>query len=206
MWEWNTVLLTGAFALGAYLIGSVNISLLATRLLGLPDVRTQGSGNPGATNLFRTAGPKVAVPVLVADLAKACLIVWAAESVLPSTVSPVVLLPLVLGNLYPLFHGFRGGKGVAATVGGVLALAPTTMLLGGCVFLIVFGVSRRVSAGSISMVVAYPIIQWATGGSGCEIAVIAVLTAIIIFTHRTNIIRLIERREPAIGSSRGDRK
>jgi len=204
MWDLNTALPLGALSLLAYVIGSVNTTLVTARMLKLSDVRSLGSGNPGATNIFRTAGAKVAIPVLIADLAKAWIVIWLAKKLLPPEIAPFLLIPLVIGNLFPLFHGFRGGKGVAAAVGGTLALSPLTMLLGGCCFLVVFGLTRRVSAGSLIMVISYPFIGMAIEKSQSEFAATAILAAIVIATHRANIVRLVRGREPAIRASKGE--
>ncbi len=191
-----------AVVASAYLVGSVNISILAARLLKLDDPRKTGSGNAGATNLLRTAGWRVAVPVVLADMGKAWAAVWIAELVGPQDFAPVTALPLLLGNLFPVFHRFRGGKGVAAMVGATLAIEPLAMLLGGGVFLIVLGIGRRVSLGSIMMVASYPLWIWLFGGTQNAIITSATVTFVILVTHRANIARLLRGVEPRLGQKK----
>ncbi|MCP4604545.1 MAG: glycerol-3-phosphate acyltransferase [Proteobacteria bacterium] len=186
-------------AVGVYLVGSVNTSIVAGRILRIQHMLKAGSGNPGATNLFRAAGWQIAVPVLLVDLGKAFGAIWAARLVGPPEFAPFALFPLLIGNLYPIFHGFRGGKGVAAVVGGFLAIEPIVMLLGGCFFFIVFGISRIVSLGSILMVASYSVWIWLINGSFAALSTGIGAACIIVFTHRANISRIIRGQEPKLG-------
>jgi glycerol-3-phosphate acyltransferase PlsY len=102
----------------------------------------------------------------------------------------------LLGNLFPLFHRFKGGKGVAAAVGAFLALSPPVMLLGGGVFIAVYAVWRRVSAGSLAMVCAYPLLSWWLDGRPALVAVSVTVSLVLFFTHRANLARLFRGEEP----------
>ena len=197
--DMSQYLCTVAIAIGAYLLGSINLSIAACRLLNVDDPRKQGSGNPGATNLLRTAGWKVGAPVLLLDLGKAFLAIWAAKLLGKADLAPAMALPLILGNIFPLFHRFRGGKGVAAATGAFLAIDPIAFLVGGAVFAVAVAAGRRVSVGSMAMVTSYPLTLWLTGGSQVAIATGGAVIAIVAFTHRSNISRLARGQEPRIG-------
>ncbi|MFO8073100.1 MAG: glycerol-3-phosphate acyltransferase [Polyangia bacterium] len=200
-----TLLIAGA-ALGSYLAGSVNFSVLASRLLGLGDPRRAGSGNAGATNLFRTAGMPVALGVLVLDLGRAAGVIWGGRTAGLEGLAPALALPLLLGNLFPVFHGFRGGKGVAATSGSMLAISPLALLCGGGLFLLLMASFRRVSLGSLAMCASFPLWLWLLDGSVTEIAVAGTLGAAMLVTHRANLARLVRGEEPRLGRSASEAK
>jgi glycerol-3-phosphate acyltransferase PlsY len=192
------LLILGA-AVCAYLVGSVNLSIIACRLRGISDLRGAGSGNPGATNLLRVAGWQVAVPVLLLDIVKAATVIWIARFLGLGEMASVLALPLLLGNLFPLFHCFQGGKGVAAAVGVMLAINPIAMLLGGVVLLAVVGIGKRVSFGSLSMVAFYPLWLWFDNSAANDLVTAATIAVVIFVTHRANISRLLRGMEPALG-------
>lgn len=197
---WTHAALIAGAAIGAYLLGSVNFSILLARLLRKPDPRTVGSGNAGATNLARVAGYPWAVVVLLLDLGRAFGVVYGAVLLGLGELSPALTLPLLLGNLYPLYHRFRGGKGVAAAVGAMLAIEPLAMLCGGGVFFAGAAVTRRVSVGSLAMAASYPAWTWLFGGPRTELVTAATIGGLVIFTHRLNIARLARGEEPRIGA------
>lgn len=126
----NGRLLFGSLIALAYVAGSVNFSILLFRLTGRDDPRTHGSGNPGATNVFRQAGMGWAVAVLLLDVGRAVLVAFGAKLLLPFQYVPWVGLGLILGNRFPCFHGFRGGKGVANYLGFTAVVAPVWSALG----------------------------------------------------------------------------
>ena len=186
-------------AVSAYLIGSVNLSILAAKLARVEGLRETGSGNPGVTNLYRVAGAKLAVTVLIADILKALLAVGLAVPAGIESLRPLIVLPYVMGNLFPLFHGFKGGKGVAATVGAMAAVNPLIMLLSGGVFFAAFLPFRRISVGSLTMGYAYPVLGVVLGTSPLFVGVAGVVAVILTVTHRHNILRLIKGCEPKLG-------
>ena len=190
-------------ALIAYLAGALNLSILAANIVGLNNLRTTGSGNPGATNLFRAAGAKVAVPVLILEILKAAAAINLPVLVGLSALKPLVVLPYLIGNLFPVFHGFKGGKGVAAVVGAMLGASPPVMLLGGVVFLVLFALFRRVSVGSLSMVIAYPVWGLVLRESALFVGVSCAVAAIVATTHRANIVRILNRTEPRLERRKG---
>ncbi|MDD5306155.1 MAG: glycerol-3-phosphate acyltransferase [Deltaproteobacteria bacterium] len=197
-----------AAAAAAYLVGSVNFAVIAGRLAGAGDPRGAGSGNAGANNLLRTAGWRVALLVLALDFARAAGVVLGARFVGPEELASLVVLPLLLGNLYPCFHGFRGGKGVAAVTGAFLAVDPIIPLLAGPVFLAVVGLFRRVSAGSMLMICSYPALAFLLGAPSDTVAVAGTCALAILFTHRANIRRLARGEEPriSVGNTRSANK
>jgi acyl phosphate:glycerol-3-phosphate acyltransferase len=195
----HSILLVAGTALGSYLAGSLNFSVLASRTLGLKDPRRSGSGNAGATNLSRSAGMPVALGVLVLDLGRAAGVIWGGRAAGLEELAPTLALPLLLGNLFPLFHGFRGGKGVAASCGAMLAISPPALLCGGGLFLLVLALFRRVSPGSLAMCTSFPLWLWLLDGSVTEIAVAGALGAAMLVTHRANLARLVRGEEPRLG-------
>ncbi|MCU0663066.1 MAG: glycerol-3-phosphate acyltransferase [Myxococcota bacterium] len=184
----------------AYALGSINTSILALAVLRSSDPRTQGSGNAGATNVLRTAGPKVAIPVLLVDLGKAYGTIWLGRACGLGETAALLALPYLLGNLFPIFHGLRGGKGVAASVGCLFAICPGAMLLGGIVFVVAVAATRIVSVGSLLMLTSTALWAWFFSGNTHDLEgiVAGVLALTAMGTHRQNIQRLIHVQEPRI--------
>lgn len=193
------LLLAGCFV-GAYLLGSVNTSVLAARLAGKGDIRQVGSGNPGATNTLRLLGKTWAVGVLLVDAGRGAGVLLLAGWLVPGPWQPyAAAFGVVLGNLFPIFHGFRGGKGVATTLGLYLALSPAAAGLGLAVFAAVALATRYASLASLCMVVSYP--GWLTllGAPWGAIGLGCVMIGVVAFTHRANIARLVRGQEHRFG-------
>ncbi len=174
----------------AYLLGSLQAGVLVSRWAGKPDPRSAHSGNPGATNVYRTAGPGWAALVLALDVGRAALVGWLARSWVPAVQLPVVCAALLLGNFLPLFHGFRGGKGVASLLGYVVG-AGAHAAVGVALVAWVVGrfVTGEVFLGSFAMVAVLAAGLglesggiW--GGAGSFLAGSAV-----IWRHRANLAR-----------------
>jgi glycerol-3-phosphate acyltransferase PlsY len=196
-------LLTAVLAFTAiYIISSVNFSILAARLLHKQDLRLTGSKNAGATNLLRAAGVKSAVAVLLADVGRAYGLTFAAIYLLQDTWLPVMVAALLGGNIFPLFHSFKGGKGMAAAAGALLAINPAAFAAGFAIFTIVVAVSRRVSAGSLSMLVTVFTILIAGQSPISTIITSGIILLIVMLTHKKNILRLVNRKEPPIWTSK----
>ncbi|HWZ62625.1 MAG TPA: glycerol-3-phosphate 1-O-acyltransferase PlsY [Steroidobacteraceae bacterium] len=184
----------------AYLLGSVVGSLLIGKFRGI-DIRTMGSGNAGATNMLRTQGKAVALAVLVIDflkgwLATAVLAAWrppgaAADPALHAWCISVCGLAVMIGHVYPLWYGFRGGKGVATFLGAVLGVSPMLALVAVAVWVVVVIVFGFVSLGSMLAAAAVAVVI-ATGSTERQpLLLFGVLAALlIIYTHRANIARL----------------
>ncbi len=172
----------------AYVAGSVNFSLLVFRFTGREDPRLHGSGNPGATNVYRQAGIGWALAVLLLDMGRAVCVALAADSLLPFWQVPWVGLGLVLGNRFPCFHGFRGGKGVANYLGFTLAIAPLWAGLGAIAWGTAHLIWRTPFLSSFAMVVVLAGGTTIASGSDWRGGVGAVATAVfIVACHHRNI-------------------
>lgn len=188
----------------AYVLGAIPMSWLVARVAGV-DLRTVGSGNLGATNLYRTLGWRYAIPAALFDVAKGAV----PTAVFPARVGPEPWLPLaiggaaVVGHVFSVFMRFRGGKGVATAAGVVLALAPLP-LLGSCaVWVAVLKATGYVSLASMLGAVAFPIGAALIGNTNSYVVPVGVaMAAFIVFTHRANIRRLLAGTEHRFGRRR----
>jgi glycerol-3-phosphate acyltransferase PlsY len=181
---------------GAYLIGSIATAILVGHALGLGDPRQSGSGNPGATNILRIGGKKAAALTLFGDLIKGVIPILIARWLgVSDWILAAVALATFLGHLYPLFFGFRGGKGVATALGILLALVPFIGLSVLGAWVLVFVITRVSSlAALLAAVSAIPIAFTLTGASSIRTLVI-VLVLLILWRHHSNIRRLLEGSE-----------
>jgi glycerol-3-phosphate acyltransferase PlsY len=194
---------TIGLAVLAYLLGSIPCGLVLTRLFSGIDIRRHGSGNIGATNVARTAGAGLGLATLAGDALKAWAPVHLAFLLFPAGLPGAEMLATVsallalMGHLFPVYTGFRGGgKGVAAAAGGFAALAPSAVLISAGFFLLILAATRRVSAGSLAAAAALPLAVYAAAGSAavCSGAVLA--AALIFLRHDANIRRLLAGTEP----------
>jgi glycerol-3-phosphate acyltransferase PlsY len=178
-----------AIAIG-YLLGSLPFGYWAGRLRGI-DLRLAGSGNTGATNAMRVLGLKIGLPVMVLDIGKGVAAVLIARGVSDSDLVPVLAgAAAVAGHMYPLFLGFKGGKGVATGAGTMLALVPAIGLAAFALWLTVSLATRYVSIGSVVTAIAYPAAAFVTG-QPWPITVFALVAGLwVIWRHRANIARL----------------
>ena len=187
--EWgDSVMIMAMLLVGAYSAGSINFSILLFRMLGRDDPRYQFSGTAGTTNVYRQAGLFWAGVVFILDLGRALAVSWAALYLLPINTVPWVGLALIVGNRFPCFHQFRGGKGVAAYLGFTVLISPLSAVLSALIWLIVYGIVRVPFIASFIMTV----ILMAGTISACEYQVAAtagtVVTSLFIFyNHRQNI-------------------
>jgi glycerol-3-phosphate acyltransferase PlsY len=201
--------LAAALLVGAYLLGSISFSVLIVRLAQGLDVRSVGSGNAGATNALRAAGRAAGAAVLALDVAKGITAV-AVPRVLdaPPAVVGGAAVAVVLGHVFPVFFGFRGGKGVATSAGALGTLAPTAMALGLVVFLAVVAWKRYVSLGSIVTAALFPVLVWIVFRLRWEAPEIwlplssAAIAFLIIARHTDNLQRLRSGTEPRVGERR----
>jgi glycerol-3-phosphate acyltransferase PlsY len=192
----------------SYLLGSIPTAYLLAKWAKGIDIRTMGSGNVGATNALRTVGLWAGVVVLVSDGLKgviaACVIPrWLRGSATPD-LSLVCGLAAVLGHDFPCFLRFRGGKGVASTIGVLLGSVPIVAGIVVVVWLFVFGVFRYVSLGSIAAAVAIPFSQLALHQSLRELLIGSCLAILILVRHRANIGRLLKGVEHRAWSRKSD--
>ena len=178
------------FVIAAYLLGSIPTGLLLARAFGV-DIRSAGSGNIGATNVYRTLGRKVGVMTLVGDCLKGLVPVLAAKyfGVSGGWIA-MVGLAAFLGHVYTVFLGFKGGKGVATALGVFLGVSPAAVLAALVIFSLVLWKWRYVSLASITAAAAMPVLIALAGQESFIILMSLVIAAIVIFKHRDNIERL----------------
>ncbi len=191
---------------GAYLLGSIPWGLILVRFYCGVDIRNQGSGNVGASNVRRLAGNKLGLVTLVLDAAKGALPTWISLS-LSNSLSPewhslfmgIVALAAVCGHLFPAFLGFKpSGKGVATAAGAYIVLAPLAFLAALLIFVILVKASKRVSPGSMAATGVLPIAVWLFYGNPILTATTCIITALILYRHKDNIKRLLAGREPRL--------
>lgn len=174
----------------AYFLGSIPTGLLLARAAGV-DIRTSGSGNIGATNVYRTLGRSVGVMTLVGDCLKGLLPVLAARYLgLSDLWIAAVGLAAFLGHVYTIFLGFKGGKGVATALGVYLAVSPLAVLGALCIFLAVVGKWRYISLGSITAAAAIPLLMAAFDRRPILVLMALFIALLVIWKHRENIRRI----------------
>ena len=189
--------------LAAYLLGSVPFAMISSRVFGLADPRTYGSGNPGATNVLRSGNKKAALMTLIGDALKGSVAVIAAQQAgLSETLIALVALAVFLGHLYPIFLKFKGGKGVATAAGVLLALDPIIGLATLGVWLLVAYVSRYSSLAALCAAAAAPVVSALTHGASSQTLVVGLLGMALIGKHWQNIQRLLAGQESKIGSKK----
>ena len=193
-----------AFVVVAYLLGSISFAVATSRMFGLPDPHSYGSRNPGATNVLRTGNRKAAILTLVGDGAKGWLAVFLAQTLGPSfsvadwTV-PAVAIAVFLGHLFPVFHRFAGGKGVATAAGIVFALHwPLGLALGALWLVMAFGFKISSLAALTTAALLPPGAFYVFGNSQLAWATVAI-AVLLFWRHRTNIRQLLAGRETTIG-------
>lgn len=188
-----------AIALG-YLLGSIPFGLLLTRLTGAGDLRSIGSGNIGATNVLRTGRKGLAATTLLLDLAKGLVAVLLARSIWPGA-EPFAAVAAVVGHCFPVWLGFRGGKGVATLAGVSFGLAWPIGLVYAGLWLGMLAITRISSVGGMSAAVGAPVAALVLGYPAYAPA-LAILAVLVVWMHRANIARLRSGTEPRVGSSK----
>lgn len=189
------------FVVAAYLIGSVSFAVLMSKVFGLPDPRSYGSGNPGATNVLRTGKKMAAVLTLLGDAAKGWLAVWLVRYFAPDndTLVAVAALAVFLGHVFPVFLKFQGGKGVATALGVLMALSVWLGMAALATWLLVAVLFRFSSLAALVAAAAAPAYGMALNLPG-EWALASLLMALLLFwRHKKNIGNLLAGREPRIG-------
>jgi len=183
----------------AYLIGSIPFGYLIVRQKIGADIRQTGSGGTGATNVSRRAGKAAGVLTLLLDAAKGCIAVLIAKTVSGDDwVSAAAAIAALVGHIFPVWLGFRGGKGVATGVGIFLVLAPIALLCAGVVFVAIVVFTRFVSLGSLTAAVLIPVLVWLQSDSQPLLVAAVAGAALIVFAHRGNIQRLASGTESRI--------
>jgi glycerol-3-phosphate acyltransferase PlsY len=198
-------------AITAYLLGSIPTGYLVAKAKGV-DIRAVGSGNIGATNVFRMLGKPAGIFVLVMDGLKgyaACAWAvdliwkqWGGEFVDIEYLRITAGLAVVLGHNYPFWLRFKGGKGIATSGGVLAALVPWAFIIILIIFILVFALSRYVSLGSIAAAIALPIATWLMKGSLTMIIVTTLMSVLAIYKHKANIQRLVNGTENRVGAKK----
>jgi acyl phosphate:glycerol-3-phosphate acyltransferase len=189
---------TALTVIAAYLIGSVSFAVVVSRLMRLPDPRTYGSKNPGATNVLRTGSRAAAALTLVGDAGKGWLAVVLALLVNPEA-APLAGLAVFVGHLYPLFHRFHGGKGVATAAGVLLGLDPWLGLATLLTWAIIAVFFRYSSLASLLAALFAPFFAWYINLSVWVVLAVAIIAVLLVWRHRGNIARLLAGQESRIG-------
>ncbi|MBL1263401.1 glycerol-3-phosphate 1-O-acyltransferase PlsY [Candidatus Methylomicrobium oryzae] len=189
------------FVPAAYLIGSVSSAIIICRLMGLPDPREQGSGNPGATNVMRIGGKKAAAATLSGDLLKGLIPVYAAHLLgVPAGLLAATGLAAFIGHLYPIFFGFKGGKGVATTIGVLLGFSWVLGIAFVATWLLMYKVGKISSLSALTAAVLAPAYAWFIVGNPVLVVAVALMTAVLLWRHKSNIQRLLAGEEKTIKS------
>ena len=190
------------FLIGSYLLGSISSAIIICKICNLPDPRTQGSGNPGATNVLRIGGKKVAAFVLIFDGLKGAIPVMLAHYFgLNMFELTIILLSAFLGHVFPIYYGFKGGKGVATYLGGLIGLSFFVGLTFSIIWLIVAKVMKVSSIAALTATLLSPIyFYFITTHDVRATMVIFLINLFIYFTHRENIKRIMNGEEGVIGS------
>ena len=179
----------------AYLLGSIPFSLIIARFFKGIDIRNHGSGNIGATNVLRTVGKKEAALALIADILKGVLPVLFTVFALEEVWIAATAVFVVLGHVFPIFAGFKGGKGVATSLGALIVIIPAGVIVSLIVWFLVLIVFRYASLASISAAIALPAICWGLTTPLAFTAAASINAVIIILKHTGNIKRLITGTE-----------
>ena len=189
-------MIAAAAVLLGYLVGSLPTGLVVIRLLKGIDIRAHGSGNIGATNVFRVAGLPTAALVLLLDMAKGAVPVLLAEAWAPSPLVAVLAgLAAVAGHNWSLFLRFTGGKGIATSFGVLLALSPAAAAVAALVWVVVVAATRYASLGSLLGIAAVPAAMWRRGEPREHLGFAALALLFAVYKHRTNIGRLLAGTE-----------
>ena len=181
-----------------YLLGSIPFGLVLTKLAGTQDLRSIGSGNIGATNVLRTGNKKLAAVTLLLDALKATAAAVIAQAIFGQNAGLLAGFAAFIGHLFPIWLGFKGGKGVATYIGTLLGVAPLMVLVFAAVWLSVAFVSRFSSLAALVATLVIPVALWILGVEEAAL-VTAAMTAITFWRHRPNIERLIAGTESKIG-------
>ena len=187
----------------SYFIGNISPAILISRMMGI-DIRKEGSGNAGTTNVLRVLGKKAAAATLAIDICKGVVAVLIGQYAGGLEISLACGMAVFLGHIWPLAFGFRGGKGIATGFGIALALNPLFGLTELAVAMVFFITTKRVSVGSIVAAIMFPIAGYLFNPKFLLFGI--AMAAIVLFKHRKNIIRLIHGQEPKVSFKKQEEK
>ena len=185
-----------AYIVGAYLIGSVTFAIVVCKLLGSEDPRRSGSGNPGATNVVRVGGWSAAAVTFIGDAAKAAIPLGIAFHLgVDDWVIAGIALAVFLGHLFPIYHRFKGGKGVATYLGVLIGTQPLVALMWVGGWLALVGIFRHSSVGGMTMCAVAPLLLWWQSAAYQLIVISVLMSVLVVIRHRQNIKNLIAGTE-----------
>lgn len=180
-----------------YLLGSISTGVLLSNLFANTDIRSQGSGNAGTTNMLRVLGRRMALFTFLGDMLKGIVAVFIGKWLVGDALGGLLgVVGAVLGHYYPLYFGFKGGKGIATSFGSLLFIFPVQTLLAFAVFLILVGITHYVSAGSVAAAITLPLLVVITHWQEPTLWILTVcIGASVVWRHRANIKRLMNHTE-----------
>ncbi len=190
-----------ALVVFAYLLGSLSAAIITCKLMGLPDPRSEGSRNPGATNVLRFGGKKAAAITLLGDSLKGLIPVLVARlAEVDDTVLAATAMAAFLGHLYPIFFGFHGGKGVATAMGVLLGISWPVALAAAATWLLIAKGLKISSLAALTAAVLTPLYMWWLESSQAFLSMAVALAILLVWRHRSNIQRLLRGAEGLIKS------
>lgn len=188
------------YALAGYLVGSVSTAIITCRLMGLEDPRSVGSNNPGATNVLRHGGKKAAIITLIGDMLKGLAPVIAVTMIDPAAGAIALTgLGAFLGHVFPVYYGFKGGKGVATYYGVLLGFSWMAGIAALLVWLLIAFVSKISSLSALVSALSAPFILWYSSHSPELTLMLGLMTALLFWRHRSNVRNIIDGKEHKIG-------
>ena len=188
------------YALAGYLVGSVSAAIITCKLMGLKDPRSVGSNNPGATNVLRHGGKKAAIITLIGDMLKGLAPVLAVTLIEPAaTAIALTGLGAFLGHVFPVYYGFKGGKGVATYYGVLFGFSWLSGLAAAFIWLLTAFITKISSLSALVSALAAPLILWRVTGSTVLTAALGLMTLILYWRHRSNVRNIIAGKEHKIG-------
>jgi glycerol-3-phosphate acyltransferase PlsY len=191
-------LIAGLFALVAsYLIGSLSFAILIAASRGV-DIRSQGSGNPGSSNVLRVLGKQTAILVLLGDGLKGAAAAWLGSVVIGPEFGYVTLFAAIVGHTFPVWHGFKGGKSVATTIGGFIFLAPAVGFVLGMLWIAIVAIWKTASIASIAVMILAVPAMWFAGRSTGELVWTGVIAIFVLVRHSSNIKRILRSNEQKV--------
>ena len=187
-----------------YLLGSISTGVMLSKMLTNTDIRSHGSGNAGTTNMLRVLGRKMALMTFVGDMLKGIIAVFIGKAIIGGDLGGVLgVAGAVLGHYYPLYFGFKGGKGIATSFGSLLFVFPVHALLALGVFIVLVAITHYVSVGSVAAAFVLPLLLFITHSENMAVCIItACIGASVIWRHRANIQRLMNHTESKLDFSK----
>jgi len=188
------------YALAGYLVGSISTAIITCKLMGLEDPRSVGSNNPGATNVLRHGGKKAAIITLIGDMLKGLVPVIAVTLIEPAAAAIALTgLGAFLGHIFPVYYGFKGGKGVATYYGVLLGFSWMAGIAALLVWLLTAFVSKISSLSALVSALCAPLILWQSSHSPELTIMLGLMTAVLFWRHRSNVRNIIDGKEHKIG-------